>query len=233
MASVGREVLRQRRRGGVLDLAGLDELRDDALDGVRRDREADADVALRPVPPVSICALTPITSPRALISGPPELPWLMAASVWMTWSIAYSFGAVIWRWSALTMPAVTVRRGRTGCRWRRPRRRPGRASESPSVSGVSARAGASTWRTARSVEGSEPTTSRLMLVVVRELTLIGLRALDDVVVRDDVAGLVDDEARAERLLGLRRRAEGVANGSAGVTTALVAVICTTPGATSR
>src|SRR5262249_20709627 len=31
------------------------------------------------------------------------------------------------------------------------------------------------------------------------------RALDDVVVRDDVAGLVDHEARAEGLLGLGRR----------------------------
>ena len=37
--------------------------------------------------PVSICELTPITSPRPFSSGPPELPWLIAASVWMTWSI--------------------------------------------------------------------------------------------------------------------------------------------------
>ena len=27
--------------------------------------------------------LMPITSPSKLNSGPPELPWLMAASVWM------------------------------------------------------------------------------------------------------------------------------------------------------
>ncbi len=31
----------------------------------------------------SICSLMPITSPSALNSGPPELPGLMAASVWM------------------------------------------------------------------------------------------------------------------------------------------------------
>ena len=37
--------------------------------------------------PVSICELTPITWPRPFSSGPPELPWLIAASVWMTWSI--------------------------------------------------------------------------------------------------------------------------------------------------
>ena len=29
--------------------------------------------------------LTPMTSPARLSSGPPELPGLMAASVWMTW----------------------------------------------------------------------------------------------------------------------------------------------------
>jgi len=47
------------------------------------------------VPPVSICELTPMTSPRALSSGPPELPWLIGASVWMTWSIVKLLGAVI------------------------------------------------------------------------------------------------------------------------------------------
>ena len=36
---------------------------------------------------VEICELTPITSPRSLRSGPPELPELIAASVWITWSI--------------------------------------------------------------------------------------------------------------------------------------------------
>jgi len=42
-----------------------------------------------PVPesPVSIWEFTPITSPAPFRSGPPELPWLMDASVWMTWSI--------------------------------------------------------------------------------------------------------------------------------------------------
>ena len=40
-----------------------------------------------PEPPVSICELTPITSPRVLRSGPPLLPWLIGASVWITWSI--------------------------------------------------------------------------------------------------------------------------------------------------
>src|SRR5439155_1137519 len=45
--------------------------------------------------------------------------------------------------------------------------------------------------------------SRLQAVTAREVDLDLLGALDDVVVRDDVAGLVDDEARAEGLLHLR------------------------------
>jgi hypothetical protein len=32
---------------------------------------------------LSIWLLTPMTWPRRLKSGPPELPWLMAASVWI------------------------------------------------------------------------------------------------------------------------------------------------------
>ena len=37
-----------------------------------------------PPPPVDwICELMPITCPRAFSSGPPELPWLIAASVWI------------------------------------------------------------------------------------------------------------------------------------------------------
>ena len=49
---------------------------------------------------------------------------------------------------------------------------------------------------------------RLHALVVREADQDRLGAGDHVVVRDDVAGLVHDEARTERLLGLHRRAEG-------------------------
>ena len=45
-----------------------------------------------PSPPVAICELTPITRPAASSSGPPELPGLIAASVWMTSSIAKPLG---------------------------------------------------------------------------------------------------------------------------------------------
>ena len=45
-----------------------------------------------PLPPVSIWELIPITSPSASISGPPELPGLIAASVWITLEIEKPFG---------------------------------------------------------------------------------------------------------------------------------------------
>ena len=45
-----------------------------------------------PLPPVAICELMPITRPAASSSGPPELPGLIAASVWMTSSIVKPFG---------------------------------------------------------------------------------------------------------------------------------------------
>ena len=65
----------------------------DVAHRVDRDREADADVALMPSLPVWICEVTPITRPSASISGPPELPWLIAASVW----IALSIGSAVRR----------------------------------------------------------------------------------------------------------------------------------------
>jgi Lhr-like helicase len=57
---------------------------------------------------LSISALTPITWPLMFSSGPPEFPWLIAASVWIESLIVKLFGADIWRWSALTMSLVTV-----------------------------------------------------------------------------------------------------------------------------
>ncbi len=57
---------------------------------------------------VSIWSLRPITWPAALISGPPELPGLIGASVWIAFGIVNWLGALIVRPTALTMPAVTV-----------------------------------------------------------------------------------------------------------------------------
>jgi hypothetical protein len=51
--------------------------------------------------------LTPITSPRELTSGPPELPGFKAASVWIRLSISRPVAARSERPSELTTPAVT------------------------------------------------------------------------------------------------------------------------------
>ena len=57
-----------------------------------------------------IAVLMPMTSPRMLSSGPPELPRLMAASVWMYSRSRPGIGlsCVSTRPTALTTPTVTV-----------------------------------------------------------------------------------------------------------------------------
>lgn len=55
-----------------------------------------------------IAVFTPMTSPRVLTSGAPELPGLSAASVWMTLSISRPEAPRSERPRPLTMPAVTV-----------------------------------------------------------------------------------------------------------------------------
>ena len=55
----------------------------------------------------AIIVLIPITSPCQFISGPPELPGLMAASVWMASSMVMPSGSRTER-IELTMPRVMV-----------------------------------------------------------------------------------------------------------------------------
>ena len=110
---------------------------------------------------LSICELTPITLPVRSSSGPPELPWLIAASVWIESAIVKLFGAVISRCSALTIPLVTVSSRPNGLPIATTPSPTWTALESPSWSGSSSEAGASTFSTARSVEGSVPTTRAL------------------------------------------------------------------------
>ena len=66
------------------------------------DREADA--ALASTVPPWICKLTPITRPWSSSRGPPELPWLIGASVWIAPGIVRRLGAWMSRPVALTMP---------------------------------------------------------------------------------------------------------------------------------
>ena len=155
-----------------------------------------------PLPPVSIWELMPMTRPAASRSGPPELPGLIAASVWMTPSISKPFGAWIVRFVADTTPVVSVRSrpkglpiaivGSPTCTPR----------ELPSASGSSSLGLAVTLRTARSVDSSRPRIVAVDDVAVGELDGHLRRAGDDVGVREDRALAVDDEARAGRLAAL-------------------------------
>ena len=66
-----------------------------AVSSSRMDRRAVSIGTAKPTPsppPVllRICALIPITRPRPSSSGPPELPWLIAASVWIASVRSYS-----------------------------------------------------------------------------------------------------------------------------------------------
>ena len=96
----------------------------------------------------------PITSPRMLISGPPELPGLMATSVWMK-----GRKSPVSRCLALTMPAVTV--------FSRPNGEPMAMTHSPTRSRLTSpiftgeRPLASILTTATSVRLSAPTTRAL------------------------------------------------------------------------
>ena len=61
-----------------------------------------------PAPRPMAAVLMPTTSPWLVTNGPPELPGLMAASVWMTLSMSRPAAARIDRPNADTTPAVTV-----------------------------------------------------------------------------------------------------------------------------
>ena len=91
---------------------------------------------------------------------------------------------------------------------------------------MSARACASTFEHGDVGRGVGAEDRGLHPIVVREADLDLARARDDVVVRDDVARLVDHEAGA-----LRWPSCGPKSGFDSSTT--VARICTTPGAASR
>ena len=107
------------------------------------------------LPPLrlKICELMPITSPRRLNSGPPELPGFTAASVWMNGTYE-SPGSD--RYLALTMPEVTV--------FSKPYGWPMATTHSPirvfsgSPTGTTGRSLASIFSTAMSVVLSLPST---------------------------------------------------------------------------
>jgi hypothetical protein len=93
----------------VLDVAVLDELRDDVAHRVARDREADAEVALLAGVARSNLRVDADHLAARIEQRAAELPWFSAASVWIACSIVKLFGAVSGRSTALTIPAVTLR----------------------------------------------------------------------------------------------------------------------------
>jgi hypothetical protein len=105
-----------------------------------------------------MAVLMPRMRPAASTSAPPELPGLMAASVWMRSTSATPCAGVTVRPSALTMPEVTLPSSPNG--------EPIATTGSPTagVASASAQTGtgrslASTRSTARSEAASTPTTS--------------------------------------------------------------------------
>ena len=106
---------------------------------------------------LTIAVFMPITSPLEFSKGPPELPGLTAASLWMIPLIVRPFLALIERSRLLMIPVVRVRSRPNGLPsastfW--PTTSP---DESPRTIGESCAAGTSTLSTARSFEASAPT----------------------------------------------------------------------------
>ena len=134
----------------------------------------------------------PTTSPFMFTSGPPELPGLIAASVW----IRSSYRArPTPRPLPLTIPAVTVSESPNGWPTARTQSPMSRASESPQVAWTSP-AGSIASR-ARSLLGSRPDRPDDPLLAARQRDDDLGRAVDDVEVGEDQAlGRVDHEARA-------------------------------------
>ena len=125
----------------------------------------------RPIEPPDgemIAEFTPTTLPSMSNSGPPELPRLMAASVWMKSS--YGPDAMS-RLRAETMPAVTVPPSPNGLPIAITQSPTRTASESPNETAGSG-ASAFTRNTARSVFSSLPTSSAVKLRPSGKLTVI-------------------------------------------------------------
>ena len=144
----------------------------------------------------SISVVMPITSPREFSSGPPELPGLIAASVWMMSIIGRPSGASIDRPRPLTTP--------DGQRPLKPNGLPmasaiwptSSVDESPSVTGRRRSAGASTLSTAMSFRRRGRRTSAGTFRPSASVTSIRVGVADDVVVGQDVPLIVDHEARS-------------------------------------
>jgi hypothetical protein len=120
---------------------------------------------------LELCVLIPITRPLVSRSGPPELPGLIAASVWSASTGRLAGDSICW-WRSLTMPVVRVPAWPYGLPIATTASPTCVRSESPSVSGCRSEAGAATRITARSVSVSRATTCALNVSLSGNLTVI-------------------------------------------------------------
>ena len=139
----------------------------------------------------------------------------MAASVWIAPEIEKPLGALIVRPSAETMPLVTVPASPNGLPMAIAGSPGRRSSEAPSSSGCSSPP------TSSGVDLEQREVDRRVLAeqlgldrlaVLAEAHAVLGRALDDVVVGDDVALVVDHEARARGRLAAAREGQVAAAG---------------------
>ncbi len=143
-----------------------------------------------------------MTRPAASSSGPPELPGLIAASVWMTLSIWKPSSPRIVRLVADTTPVVSVRSRPNGLPMAIVGSPTCTSLDDPSVSGRRSRPSGSTFSTARSVDGSLAEHLGVDDALVLEGDPHLARALHDVGVGQDRAVAIDHEARARGLAAL-------------------------------
>ena len=155
---------------------------------------------------LAMAVLMPMTLPFESTSGPPELPGLIAASVWMALN-SVSLPTSTTRSRPEMMPVVTVAPLPSD----RPSALPMATTESPTWSwseSPSSRVGRpvlSTFTTARSRRVSAPTTLPVSASAVGEVHHHLVLPFDDVRVRDDHAARVDDEAGSRCFAAVRCR----------------------------
>ena len=161
----------------------------------------------KPIPwaPPMIAVATPIMSPSTLTSGPPELPGLIEASVWMKSVYVRSFSPRTLRPRADTTPAVTVLDSPNGLPMATiglADHQVGRGTEPDRGQGS---AGLPDAQDRQVVVGIRSDDVALELEARPGHRRDLRRARDDVLVGQDDALGVDDRARAERLVGAAPR----------------------------
>ena len=158
-----------------------------------------------------IAVLMPTTAPSMSTSAPPELPGLMAASVWM--KKPESLMPRLVRATAETMPLVTVWPTAKGLPTASTRSPTSSSSESPNSKHREVAAAILQLQHGEVGALVAEQDLRLVFAPVGERHLHLGRAVHDVLVGDDDALRVDDDAGAERgarPLARRRRAERAA-----------------------